>query len=334
MAILKRLMNILLVMFGVSVIIFVLTRVLPGDPIAAALGDMPSQAQIERMRAEMGLDKSLPLQYVDFVGGLLQGRMGQSLIERRDVALVVAERLPATLELITAAILLSLAIGVPLGVISASYNGRFGDHFTRTVALFGSSIPNFWIAIMMQLVFGLVFALLPITGRININPPTNLTGFYVLDSMLTLNWPALKESLRHLAAPTIVLASGPIATIALMIRAKMIDERAKPYPELADALGMHPFIINYKYLLRNSFSATLTTIGFLFPILIGANFIVEKVFSWPGIARYGADAIIANDFNGVVGVTMVVCFFVVVINTLVDLAYPLLDPRIRLGEKK
>jgi len=334
MTLVKRLVNILVIMFGVSIIIFGLTRVLPGDPIAAAMGDMPSDAHIERMRSEMGLDKPIVLQYVDFVVGLSKGRMGLSITERRDVAEIVVQRLPATIELVTAAILLSLVIGVPLGVISAKYKGRPGDHISRTIALFGSSIPNFWIAIMIQMIFGLFFALLPITGRITGPPPDAITGLYVVDSILTLNATALRDSIRHLAAPAFVLASGPIASIALMLRAKMIDESAKPYSELAAALGMHPLIISYKYLLRNSFSATLTLIGFLFPILIGANFIVEKVFAWPGIARYGADAIIANDFNGVVGVTMVVCFFVVVINQLVNLAYPLLDPRIRLGGYK
>ena len=266
MTLVKRLVNILVIMFGVSIIIFGLTRVLPGDPIAAAMGDMPSDAHIERMRSEMGLDKPIVLQYVDFVVGLSKGRMGLSITERRDVAEIVVQRLPATIELVTAAILLSLVIGVPLGVISAKYKGRPGDHISRHNRAFSAlPSPNFWIAIMIQMIFGLFFALLPITGRITGPPPDAITGLYVVDSILTLNATALRDSIRHLAAPAFVLASGPIASIALMLRAKMIDESAKPYSELAAALGMHPLIISYKYLLRNSFSATLTLIGVSFP---------------------------------------------------------------------
>lgn len=330
----NRLFQMLLVLVGVSVLVFVLTRVLPGDPIAAALGDRANPAQVEQLRNELGLDKPLPLQYLSFVGGLLNGQMGYSLVERRDVADIIVARLPATLELVLFSLLLAIAVGVPLGVMAAVYRDRMADGLSRVVALIGVSFPQFWVGIMLQLVFGLALALLPITGRISVAPPPTVTGFLLVDSIVAWDWTAFRNALTHIIAPAIVLSVGPLATIMRMIRANMIDEFGKPYPELARALGMPSFIINYKYVLRNAFSSTLTMIGFLVPILIGTAFVVEKVFSWPGIARFGADAIIANDFNGVVGVTMVVCTFVVVVNFLVEVLYPILDPRIRLGGEK
>lgn len=331
MNVLLRLLQMLIVLLGVSVFMFVLVRVLPGDPVAAALGERASPAQIEQMRQQMGLDRPLPVQYADFLTGIFKGQMGVSLVERRDVAAVIADRLPATLELIAVSLLIAIALGVPLGVVSAVRKDSVFDNISRLIALAGVSFPQFWIGIMAQLVLGSFLALLPITGRIGGAPPMGITGFYLLDSLLTLNFAAFGDSLRHILAPAMVLAVGPLANIARLVRANMIDELSKPYPALGQALGMHPFIINYKYVLRNAFSSTLTVIGFLIPILIGSAFVVEKVFSWPGIARFGADAIIASDFNGVVGVTLVVCAFVVVINFLVEILYPILDPRIRLG---
>jgi peptide/nickel transport system permease protein len=331
-SLLQRVAQMIVVLFGVSVLVFLLTRVLPGDPVAAALGDRASGEQVAQLRSQLGLDQPLVMQYVNFVTGALKGEFGLSLVERRDVGEVIASRLPATLELIFASLLIAIFVGVPLGVIAAVRRDRFIDGLSRFIALAGVSFPQFWIGIVLQLVFGLALAMLPITGRISGPPPLTVTGFMTIDSLLAGNFSAFTDSLRHLVAPAIVLSTGPLATIMRMTRANMIDELEKPYPELARALGVHPLIINYKFVLRNAFTPTLTIIGFLVPIMIGSSFVVEKVFGWPGIARFGADAIIANDFNGVVGVTMVVCLFVVVINFLVETIYPILDPRIRSGE--
>lgn len=332
-AVVARLLQILLVLFGVSVIIFVLVRVLPGDPIAAALGDRASKAQIEQLRSEMGVDRPILEQYVHFITGVFQGRMGLSLIERRDVAEIIMSRLPATLELVIVALMMAIAVGVPLGVLSGVHRNSAIDHVSRLTALGGVSFPQFWMGIMLQLLLGSFLALLPITGRIAGPPPTHITGLFLLDSVLTLNGSAFVDSLRHILAPAAVLAVGPLANITRLIRANMIDELGKAYPEFLNALGVHPFIVNYKHVLRNAFSSTLTIIGFLIPILIGSSFVVEKVFAWPGLARFGADAIIASDFNGVVGVTLTVCLFVVVVNAIVEELYAVLDPRVALGKK-
>lgn len=324
----------LLVLVGVSMLIFVLTRVLPGDPVAAALGDRATAEQMATLRAELRLDLPLWQQYFHFVSGVFSGDMGMSLVERRDVSDVIAERLPATLELIFAALFIAIAIGVPLGVLAAIYRNSVVDHASRIVALFGVSFPQFWVGIMLQLWLGLSLSLLPITGRASVPMPETITGFLTIDSLFALDLTAFNNALRHLISPALVLAAGPLATIMRMVRANMIDELEKPYPELAKALGMHPFVINFKYVLRNAFTPTLTLIGFLIPIMIGSSFVVEKVFAWPGLARYGADAIMGNDFNGVIGITLVICLFVVVLNLVVDLLYPIIDPRIRLGVER
>lgn len=331
---LSRLVQMLVVLAGVSVLVFVLTRVLPGDPVAAALGDRATPEQMAQLRTEMGLDLPLWQQYGNFVGGLFSGDMGMSLVEKRNVSVVIAERLPATLELIFTSLLIAIAVGVPLGVLAAVYRNGIVDQASRAVALFGVSFPQFWVGIMLQLCLGLWLALLPITGRSSVPMPEAITGFLTIDSLIALDFTAFRNAVMHLICPALVLAAGPLATIMRMVRANMIDEFEKPYPELARALGMHPFIINFKYVLRNAFTPTLTLIGFLIPIMIGSSFVVEKVFAWPGLARYGADAIMGNDLNGVIGITLVICLFVVVLNLIVDLLYPIIDPRIRLGAER
>lgn len=331
---LSRLAQMLVVLVGVSILVFVLTRVLPGDPVAAALGDRATPEQMAQLRTELRLDLPLWQQYRHFVTGLFSGDMGMSLVEKRDVSVVIAERLPATLELIFTALFIAIIFGVPLGVFAAVYRNGIIDQISRIVALFGVSFPQFWVGIMLQLWLGLSLALLPITGRSSVPMPEAVTGFLTIDSLIALDFTAFGNAIRHLICPALVLAAGPLATIMRMVRANMIDEFEKPYPELARALGMHPFIINFKYVLRNAFTPTLTLIGFLVPIMIGSSFVVEKVFAWPGLARYGADAIMANDFNGVIGITLVICLFVVVLNLIVDLLYPIIDPRIRLGAER
>ena len=333
-SVLSRLTQMLVVLVGVSLLVFVLTRVLPGDPVAAALGDRASAEQMAQMRAELGLDLPIWQQYLQFVTGLVRGEMGVSLVEKRDVAEVIAERLPATLELIFAALFLAVVLGVPLGVVAAVNRDGFLDQLSRVIALGGVSFPQFWVGIMLQLFFGLTLALLPITGRASVPMPEAVTGFLTIDALLGLDFVALGNALKHLISPALVLAAGPLATIMRMIRANMIDELEKPYPELARALGLPPALINFKYVLRNAFTPTLTLIGFLIPIMIGSSFVVEKVFAWPGLARFGADAIMANDFNGVIGITLVICLFVVVLNLIVDLLYPIIDPRVRLGASR
>lgn len=330
MRFLKRIFNMLVVLLFVSLLMFVLVRVLPGDPVGAALGDGATKEQIDKFRAQMGMDKPLQVQYLVYLRGLLSGNFGVSLIEPRDVADIVWERLPATLELVICALILAIVIGVPLGILAATHRNGPIDQASRLWSLTGVSFPGFWAALMLQLVLGAALAWVPITGRLTGPPPADVTGLYLIDALLAGNFKAFGEAARHLIAPTIVLAVGPLAQITSMVRSSMLDELGKPYVAFSQAVGMPRFLINYKYALRNAFSSTLTLIGFLFPLMIGGAFVVEKVFAWPGIARFGADAILANDYNAIVGVTLVICLFVVVVNFVTEELYVALDPRIRL----
>lgn len=330
MRFLRRLLNTVIVVLFVSLLMFLLVRVLPGDPVAAALGDGVTKEQANQFRMQMGLDKPLYVQYADYLDQLAHGEFGRSLIESRDVGDIVAERLPATLELVIASLLFSVIVGVPLGILSATHRNGLLDQLSRLGSLTGVSFPGFWAALMLQLLLGAALALLPITGRLSGPPPEHITGLYLVDSLLTGNASAFWDAFRHLLAPMFVLALGPLAQVTSMIRSSMLDELSRPYVSFSHAIGMPNFLINYKYALRNAFSATLTLIGFLFPLMIGSAFVVEKVFAWPGIARFGADAILANDYNAIVGVTLVVCLFVVAVNFVTDELYVMLDPRIRL----
>lgn len=328
----QRLIYMILVVVGVSILMFFLVRVIPGDPIALALGANATQEDIEKMRHEMDLDQPIYVQYARYAQGVFyEGKLGMSLIEKRDVMDIVREKLPATLEVVLVAIILAMLISIPLGVTAALNQGGGWDHFNRLLALFGVSFPQFWAGLMFQLFFGFLLDLTPLTGRIGGSPPTDITGFYLIDSLLTVNWPAFQDSFIHIIGPALILSLGPLANITRLIRANMIDEMSKDYITVSQAIGISRVIIRYKYMLRNAFSSSLTMIGFLIPLMLGSAFVVEKVFAWPGMARFGADAIIANDFNGVVGVTLVICLAFVVVNLAIDFLYEVLDPRIRLS---
>jgi len=330
MRFLRRLLNMLIVILFVSILMFVLVRVLPGDPVGAALGEGATKEQVDKFRTQMGMDRPLMVQYAAYLEGLFDGHFGPSLIESRDVGDIVWERLPATLELVICSLVVAIAFGVPLGIVAATHRNGPIDQIGRLCSLTGVAFPQFWAALMLQLLLGAALALLPITGRLSGPPPTQITGLYLVDALLTGNVSAFVDAFRHLVSPTIVMAVGPLAQITSMVRSTMLDELDKPYVSFSRAVGMPRFLIDYKYALRNAFSSTLTLIGFLFPLMIGGAFVVEKVFAWPGVARFGADSILANDYNAIVGVTLVVCLFVVAVNFVTEELYVALDPRIRL----
>jgi peptide/nickel transport system permease protein len=330
MYLLRRFLYMFFVLVGVSVLIFILARVIPGDPVATAIGPMADKKAIEELRHQMGLDRPLPVQYAIYVQGIIRGKLGMSLIEQRDVGEIIWEKFPATLELVLLSMALAVLLAIPLGVTAALYRNRFADHIARVSSLFGVSFPQFWTGLMLQLLLGYALGLLPITGRVSGAPPTAITRFYLIDSLVTLNFSAFWDSLLHIVSPAFVLCWGPLATITRLIRANMIDEMNKEYINVSKATGMSQSIINYKYMLRNSFSSSMTMIGYLIPLMLGTAFVVEKVFAWPGIARFGADAIVEKDFNGITGVTLVICLAFVLLNFLVDELYGVLDPRVKL----
>jgi len=319
-----------LVLFGISLLIFFLARVMPGDPARLALGPEATQEQVQALRHRLGLDQPLYTQYYVFVKGLLKGELGMSLVTKRDVSKDLIQRLPATLELVVAAMAIAVLAGIPLGVLSALHKDRTIDQLSRIFAFAGVSLPRFWIGIMFQIAFAYSLGLLPITGRITGDPPAHITGLYLLDSLLTRDFPAFMDSFKHILLPSITLSLSPLAQITRLIRASMIEQLRKDYTVVSRIIGMPENLNIYKYMLKNAFTATLTVIGLLFGWMIGNAFVVEQVFSWPGMARYGVNSVLRNDFNAVVGVTLVIGVGYVLINFIVDLLYGYLDPRIRL----
>ncbi|MDQ7844669.1 MAG: ABC transporter permease [Armatimonadota bacterium] len=325
---LRRLLHIVPALVGLSILIFVLSRVIPGDPARLALGPDATEEQVRQLREEMGLDQPLLTQYVRYVAGLFRGDFGFSLRTRRNVAQDIREFLPATVELTTVAMLFAVAVGLPLGVLAAVHKDRPADHISRLLALAGVALPRFWLAILLQLLFAYYLGILPTIGRGPV-PPVRITGLFLLDSLLTLNIPAFLVALKHIALPAVALSLGSLAQITRLVRANMIEEMRRDYALAARSYGLPERVIIFKYVLKNAFSSALTVIGLSYGFLLGNAFLVETVFAWPGLAFYGVDSLLFKDLNAVVGVTIVIGVAFAVVNLLVDIAYGYLDPRIR-----
>ena len=329
----RRMIELAVVMFGLSVLIFVISRVLPGDPVRFALGPAATQEQIAQLTREMGLDSPLVVQYWRLIQGLFRGDLGVSLTTFRPIAGDLATFLPASLELALLGMGLAIVIGVPLGVMTAIHRNRSRDFIGRALAFTGVAIPVFWFALMVQTLLAFEWRLFPALGRIDadVAPPRHVTGSFLIDSLLVLDIGLFFHVLSFLILPALVLAASPMAMIMRLLRASMIDEMGKDYVLTARANGMPRNLLVHKYMLRNAFSATLTIIGLLFGFFIGGAFIVETVFSWPRIGRYGVRALQFKDFNAIIAVTLLVGIAYAAANTVVTVLYGWLDPRLRLG---
>jgi peptide/nickel transport system permease protein len=322
------------VIVGLSVLIFGISRVIPGDPVRLALGPEASEQQVEALRTEMGLDQPLPVQYVDWVTGVLQGDWGMSLRTNNNVFSDIVGRLPATFELTAVTLVFAVLLAIPFGVVAGTNKDRWQDHASRITALFGVSMPRFWVAIVLQIIFVVTLGLLPLSGRLSdgVTPPPAVTHLYLVDSLIAGQIGTFVDALKHLILPAFALGLATLAQVMRLIRSDMIDEQRKDYVLAARAYGLPNNLIEYKYMLRNAFTSSLTVIGLAFGFLLGNAFLVEIVFAWPGMARYGVQAILYQDFNAIVGVPIVVGIGFVTANFVVDLLYGYLDPRVRLED--
>jgi len=326
----KRGLSTIPMFVGLSVLIFTLARVIPGRPARLALGPRASDEAVQNLRDQMGLDKPLWEQYFDYVGGVVQGDLGQSLISNRNVAADLLEYFPATFELTTLAMIIAVLVGVPLGVIAGQHKDRWPDNASRLFSFFNVSLPPFWAGILLQLVVAFQLGWLPATGRVgDVSPmPIETTGLLLVDSLLAFNVPAFVSAGQHLILPAITLSLAPIADIARMTRSSFIEEYDKDYVEGLRTHGIPERLIAYKYVLRRSFASSLTIIGLDYGFLLGSAFVVEIVFSWPGMASYGVEAILQKDINAMVGVTLVVGASFLLVNFAVDVLYGVFDPRV------
>ncbi len=332
---LRRLMTSLFVLIGVSVITFALARVVPSDAAALYIGPKARPEEIEKVRIKLGLDKPLPIQYAIYMGELFQGDLGTSIGTKRPVLQELTSRLPATLELLFAGMLVAVLVGVPLGVLSAQAQGRLPDVFVRTLSIIGVSMPAFFLGLILQIFFFRNLNLLPLAGRIDAgmrftSPIELITNFIILDSLLTSNWVALKDAFLHLILPAITLAAYPSGLIARMTRAAMLEVLGQDYIRTARAYGIKNYIVVYWYALKNAISPTLTVIGLTMAFALTGTFFVEVIFNWPGLGLFTVRSLLNLDYPAVMGVTLFGAAGYVLINLIVDLMQAWIDPRIRL----
>jgi len=306
----------------------------PGSPVRLALGPNAGEEQVEALRTEMGLDQPIPIQYADWLTGALTGDLGMSLRTDNNVFTDIVVRLPATIELVFVAMLFALLLGIPLGVISGTNKDHWPDHVSRISAITGLSLPRFYVGIVLQLILVGWLGLFPLTGRLSpeLTPPPQVTGLYLFDSIITMKLNAFVDAVWHIILPAFALGLSTLAQVMRLLRSDMIEENREDYILAARAYGLPKNLIQYKYMLRNAFSSSLTIVGLAFAFLLGNAFLIEMVFAWPGMARYGVQAIISQDFNAIVGIVMIVGLAFVLVNLLVDMLYGVLDPRVRLNK--
>jgi peptide/nickel transport system permease protein len=324
------------VVIGVVVISFLLTRALPGDPAVYFAGVAADTASIEQTRVAMGLDKPLPQQFVIYVGDLLQGDLGQSLSSGRSVAADLAKRLPASLELTLTALLLAIAIAVPLGVLAATRPGTWVDHLCRVVVTAGVSLPTFFTGILLIYIFYDLLGVSPSPlGRLDFIylDPDHVTGFYLIDAALMGDWETWRGAAKQLILPASTLALFTLAPIARMTRASMLTALSSDFIRTARAAGLSNPRVLYGYAFRNALLPVVTTLGMVFSFALGANVLVEKVFAWPGIGSYAVEALVVSDYAAVQGFVLAMALLFVTLNLVIDLLYTAIDPRIGFSSK-
>jgi peptide/nickel transport system permease protein len=326
----------LLVLFGLSVVIFTIARAMPGDPVRLALGPRASAEQVEQLRQSLGMDKPLVQQYGLYVTGLAEGDFGLSLLTKRPVSDDIRETFAATFELVLATITIAFVLGVPLGIVAARWKDQWPDNLVRLIAIFSAVTPSFFLALVLQILAGYILHILPTTGRL---PPgltfsADITGLMTIDSLLHGRLDVFGQSLRYLLLPSLALSAATMGQIARITRASMIDVASQDYIEASRAFGIPERVRVLKYMLRPSFVPPLTISGLEFASLIGNAFVVELVFAWPGMAAYGVRTIMQKDLNAVMGVVIVSGVFFVVVNLIIDVLVGVVDPRIRIRGRR
>lgn len=319
--------------FALLLLVFLFVRLLPGDPVDIMMGQggNVSEAEIAAMRASLGLDQPIHIQLKSFLGQLARGDLGLSLREGRPVATVIKEALPATIELAGAALLLALLIGLPIGVLSATKQNSFIDRTAMGISFLGISMPAFWLGIMAIIIFSVGLGWTPVQGRLASGMVTpDITGFYVLDGILTGNWALVRSALIHLALPAATLGAELTAIIARVTRSSMLDALRQDYVNAARARGAAEWVVVIKHALRNALIPTVTVVGLQMGVLLGGNMIVETVFGWPGLGRLVVGSIFSRDYAMVQGAVMLYALTFLLANLLVDLVYTQLNPKLEL----
>lgn len=332
----RRLGQALLVVAGVIVLTFLIVRVVPGDPAVSVVGPRASREQLAEAHRSLGLDQPLPVQLLHYVQGLLRGDLGVSLHTHQPVSHDLGHAFPASLELVAAALVIAIALGVPLGVLAARFRRRSADVGIRIQSMLAVSVPVFWLALVLQNVFATKLGWFPVAGEYTssldqTSPLHVYTNITVVDAVLTGNWPIAISTLHHLVLPALVVAAYPTGVVAQLTRAALIEEVTQDHARMERALGFSERAVLVRFALRPSLNPVLSLLALVFAYAIVNTFLVESIFNWPGMGRYAAEGIRSLDTPAIAGVTLLVGSVYVVANLLVDLVQSVVDPRVRLA---
>jgi peptide/nickel transport system permease protein len=323
-------LQIIPVLVGVSIVVFFMVRAIPGDPAQILLGQLATQEQIQALRESMGLDKPVIVQYGLFLKDAVRGDLGTSIVTGRPVTTELLVRFPATLELTAFAMFIAVVVGVPVGVISAVKQYSILDKITSVLALVGISMPIFWLAMILIVIFTVNLGLLPFPGRLGSGVSiTAITGLVLIDSLLTLNFAGFWDGLLHLIMPALALGTIPMAIVTRMTRSSMLEVMGEDYVRTARAKGVVPWRVVFKHALRNAMLPTVTVIGLQIGLLMGGAIITETIFSWPGVGQIAYESVNRRDYAMIQGVVLYGAALFVLVNLLVDILYAILDPRVR-----
>ena len=328
----RRLVLLVPILLGLSILVFVWIRALPGSPATALLGERATPDAVARFERQYGLNRPIHVQYWAYLKTTAKGDLGTSVASRRPVLTEIEERFPATIELAVVAILFAIAVGLPLGFVAAKKYGGAIDHASFFLSLIGISIPIFFLAIILKYVFAVRLGWLPSVGRQDVLiDAEHPTGFYVLDGIVTRNWAAAWDAIKHLVLPAVALGSIPLAIIARITRASTLDVQNEDYVRTARAKGLPPLTVDRRHILRNALLPVTTIIGLQVGLLLGGAVLTETVFAIPGMGSWLKEAIFNKDYPVLQGGILFLAFVFVIVNLFVDVAYGLINPRIRVS---
>jgi peptide/nickel transport system permease protein len=326
----RRSLTVVPVLLGVSILVFSFVHLIPGDPAVTMLGERATPQKVAEVRARLGLDRPIHEQYLLYIGKAIRGDLGVSIVRGDPVFTDILHRFPATVELATAAIVTAILFGIPIGIVSAVWRKSFVDSLSRVLALTGVSMPIFWLGVMLAWVFAVELHWLPTGARLDsVADYEPVTHFVLIDAVIQRNWAMIPDALRHLVLPAVALATIPLAVIARMMRASMLEVLSRDYIRTADAKGLSRAAVILRHGLRNALLPVLTVVGLQVGSLLAGAILTETIFSWPGIGRWVYESIESRDYPIVQGASLFIGVVVVVVNLLTDLLYAAVDPRIK-----
>jgi peptide/nickel transport system permease protein len=328
----KRIMGLIPVLLGITLLVFAFLHLIPGDPATVLLGERATPEQVEALRSQLGLNQPLPMQYLTFLGNLLHLDFGSSIISGVTIMDEVSSRLPASFELTISAIVIALLLGIPTGILAAIRKNSWLDNMTMSGSLIGVSMPVYWLGLLLVYLFSVNLQLLPPSGRISVEAGFSfqpITGFYVIDSLLQLNFLTLGDVLAHLILPAFTLATIPLAIIARITRSTMLEVLSQDYIRTARAKGVPEFLVIAQHAFKNALLPISTVTGLQFGTLLGSAILTETIFAWPGIGSWIYEGILARDYPVVQGGVIFVSIVFVLLNLLIDISYAFFDPRIQ-----